>query len=85
MASDLLTFVLVGLFTIITTLLLVLPQFDVVQYIAIEGEIFQQGLSWLNWFVPVSELFIITGVWITCLAIYQAYLIFTGSLSKFIK
>ena len=82
MIADFVMFAVTGLFMIISTFVLILPEFDVVKYIHTEGEIFQQGLSWLNWFVPVDQLFIIAGVWLTCLVFYQAYLVFGGFFFK---
>lgn len=85
MIAEFVEFASVGIFALITVLLLLLPSFDVVQYIHLESDIFSDSIGWLNWFVPVDELFIIAGAWLVCLALYQGYLIFGGFLFKFTK
>lgn len=85
MVTEFLEFCAGGIFTLINALLSLLPQFDVTQYISLESGLLSQSLGWLNWFVPVGNLIAITGAWLSCIVIYQAYLLFSGFLFKLLK
>lgn len=32
----------------------------------------RQGLAWLNWLVPISEMLVILGLWIAAVALFTA-------------
>lgn len=33
----------------------------------------QEGLSWLNWLIPIGDLIEILLLWVTCIATYYIY------------
>ena len=33
----------------------------------------QQGLGWLNWFIPIGDIVKILLVWVTCITTYYIY------------
>lgn len=85
MITGIVDFIVGGLFTIIALMIGLLPDFSVLDYIDVSNPLLVQGLGWLNWFVPVSDIVAISSIWLACLVFYQGYMIFSGYLFKFLK
>lgn len=85
MITSIVDFAVSGIFTIIALFIGLLPDFSILDYIDVENEVLVNGLGWLNWFVPVSDLVAISSVWVAALLVYQAYLTFGDFFFKFIK
>lgn len=74
MITQVVDFILGGLFTFLTSLFGLLPESplpDLAAYVS--GSAIGTGLGWLNWFIPVGTLFGIATAWVACLAFYAAF------------
>ena len=79
-----------GVFDLLYQLVDMLPDLDdfglsTIDSIVQANTIVQQGLTWLNFFVPVSTLLSILGAWVGCIAAYSAYLIFRDYFREYRK
>lgn len=52
----------------------ILPLDPFIHYIeALNSEGIQQGLKWLNWFVPLGDFIDILRTWVLCVASYYVF------------
>lgn len=84
MISAVASFLVGGLFDLITLLVGLLPK---VEYPDVSGTLSSSGLGsvvgCLNWFIPVGQMLTVTTAWAAALLAYNAYRVFSGWLKAF--
>lgn len=77
MATFIFDLIVGGLFSLFTFLLGLFPSVNVDDFIFEPPEGVREALSALNWFVPVSDLMAVFGIWLGLVLVANAVVVFS--------